>query len=165
MKNYKLPFLGFAFVLLIASCKKEDIKAKNTSDNLPIVSNAVQWKSLNDWSSSKGEDVTTYFSKVLDSSIKSSVVNEGFVLVFKKTGSDSQSLPFQEKDSKTYWYYQVSNGSIRINSDNNAGQNLNVQLFSYFVIPPEKLTALEASGKTKLNLLQLSYEQAEALLK
>jgi hypothetical protein len=165
MKNYKLPFLGFALVLLIASCRKEDIQANNTTNNLSAVSNTAQWKSLSNWSSSKNEEITTYFSKVSDSSITSNVVNAGFVLVFKKNGSDIQSLPFQEKSSKTYWYYQVSGGSLRINSDNNAGQNLNAQSFAYFVISPEKLSALEASGKAKLDLLQLSFEQAEALLK
>jgi hypothetical protein len=165
MKNYKLPFLEFALVLLIASCRKEDIQAKNTTNNLSAVSNTAQWKSLSNWSSSKNEEITTYFSKVSDSSITSNVVNAGFVLVFKKNGSDIQSLPFQEKSSKTYWYYQVSGGSLRINSDNNAGQNLNAQSFAYFVISPEKLSALEASGKAKLDLLQLSFEQAEALLK
>jgi hypothetical protein len=165
MKNYKLPFLGFALVLLIASCRKEDIQAKNTANNLSAISNTAQWRSLSNWSSSKNEEITTYFSKVSDSSITSNVVNAGFVLVFKKNGSDIQSLPFQEKSSKTYWYYQVSGGSLRINSDNNAGQNLNAQSFAYFVISPEKLSALEASGKTKLDLLQLSFEQAEALLK
>jgi hypothetical protein len=165
MKNYKLPFLGFALVLLIASCRKEDIQANNTTNNLSAVSNTAQWKSLSNWSSSKNEEITTYFSKVSDSSITSNVVNAGFVLVFKKNGSDIQSLPFQEKSSKTYWYYQVSGGSLRINSDNNGGQNLNAQSFAYFVISPEKLSALEASGKAKLDLLQLSFEQAEALLK
>jgi hypothetical protein len=164
MKNYKLPFVGFAFILLVASCRKEDIQAKNTVNNL-TASNTATWKSLSNWSSSKNENVTTYFSKVSDSSITSDVVNAGFVLVYKKSGSDIQSLPFQEKDNKTYWYYQVSNGSLRVNSDNNAGQNLNAQSFSYFVITPEKLSALEASGKTKLDLLQLSYEQVAALLK
>jgi hypothetical protein len=152
-------------MLLIASCRKEDIQAKNTTNNLSAVSNTAQWKSLSNWSSSKNEEITTYFSKVSDSSITSNVVNAGFVLVFKKNGSDIQSLPFQEKSSKTYWYYQVSKGSLRINSDNNAGQNLNTQSFAYFIISPEKLSALEASGKTRPDLLQLSYEQAEVLLK
>jgi hypothetical protein len=164
MKNHKFAFLGFGLMLLIASCRKEDIHAKNEPDNLSAVSNTA-WKSLGNWSSSTTEDVTTYFSKVSDSVITGNVVSAGFVLVFKKTGSDIQSLPFQEKDSKAYWYYQVSKESIQINCINNAGQNLNGQSFSYFIITPEKLSALEANGKTRLDLLQLSYEQAVVLLK
>jgi hypothetical protein len=165
MKNYKLPLLGLSLVVLIASCKKEDVQAKNPDKNLSAVSNTIQWRSLSDWSGLKAEDVTTYFSKISDSAITSSVVNSGFVLVFKKNGSDIKSLPFQEQNSNTYWYYQVSNGALRINSENNVGQNLITQSFSYFVIPPDKLSALEASGKTKMDLLQLSFEEAKTLLK
>jgi hypothetical protein len=160
MKNYKLPLLGFALMLLITACKKEDVQVKNAP-----VSAASQWQTLTNWSSSKTDNATTFSSKVSDSLITSNVANAGFVLVFKKSGSDVQSLPFQEKENKTYWYYQVSKGSVQINSDNNAGQNLSSQSFSYFVITPEKLSALEASGKTRFDLLQLSYEQAAALLK
>jgi hypothetical protein len=152
-------------MLLIAACKKEDVRPTNSVKNLLAISKTSQWQSFNNWSSAKADNVTTYFSKVSDSSITSNVVNAGLVLVYKKAGNDIQSLPFKEKDSKTYWYYQVSKGSVRINSDNNAGQNLNAQSFSYFVISFEKLSSLEASGKTKFDLLQLSYEQAAALLK
>jgi hypothetical protein len=157
--------MGMALMLLIASCKKEDVR-QTTTDNVSSGSALkAQWNSLSNWQNSKNENVTTYFSRLTDSSITKDVVNAGIVLVYKKTGNDIQSLPLQEKDNKTYWYYQVANGSIRINSDNNDGQNLGTQTFSYFVVTPEQLSKLEASGKTKLDLLQLSYDQASSLIK
>ncbi len=165
MKHYKLPFMGIALVLLFASCKKEDVRQANATDNASGASSKTQWNSLGAWGNSTTENVTTYFSKLTDSSITSEVVNNGLVLVYKKTGSDIQLLPFQEKDSKTYWYYQVAKGSIRINSDNNDGQNLTASTFTYFVVTPQQLSNLEAKGKTRFDLLQLSLDEATSLLK
>ena len=165
MKNYKLPILGFAFMLLIVSCKKEDVQSTNTTSSSSNVSKASQWNSLSNWSTSKADNTTTYFSSLSDSAITFDVANAGLVLVYKKSGNSIQALPFQEPGNSIYWYYQVSKGSVRINSDNNNGQNLSAQSFVYFVITPQKLSTLQASGKTKLDLLQLSYDQANALLK
>lgn len=165
MKQYKLPFMGIALMLLIASCKKEDVRQTNAKGSASEVSSKTQWSSLSAWGNSKNENVTTYFSKLTDSLITNEVVNNGLVLVYKKSGSDIQLLPFQEKDSKTYWYYQVAKGSLRINSDNNDGQNLAASTFTYFVVTPQQLSNLEAKGKTKFDLLQLSLEEATSLLK
>jgi hypothetical protein len=162
MKKYKVSLVGFALMLMVASCKKEDVQVKNTAAST-TASPASQWKSLTNWSTSTSDNQTNYSSKLSDSTITGGVATGGLVLVFKKSGSTIQSLPFEETESKTYWYYQVSKGTVQVNSNNN--QNLNEQSFSYFVVTPEKLSSLEASGKTRLDLLQLSYEQAVALLK
>jgi hypothetical protein len=162
MKKYKVSLVGFALMLMVASCKKEDVQVKNSTAST-TASPASQWKSLTNWSTSTSDNQTNYSSKLSDSTITGGVATGGLVLVFKKSGSTIQSLPFQETESKTYWYYQVSKGTVQVNSNNN--QNLNEQSFSYFVVTPEKLSSLEASGKTRLDLLQLSYEQAVALLK
>ena len=100
-----------------------------------------------------------------DSSVTADIVSNGLVLVYKKSGNDIESLPFQDRSSKVYWYYQVSKGSIRISGNNAASQNVSGQSFSYFVLTPEKIAALQSNGKTKLDLMQLSYDQAAALLK
>jgi hypothetical protein len=165
MKSYKLPILGIGLMLLMASCKKEDVRQSNSKDSTSGASSKTQWSSLSAWGNSTTENVTTYFSKLTDSSVTSEVVNNGLVLVYKKSGSDIQLLPFQERDSKTYWYYQVAKGSIRINSDNNDGQNLAAPTFTYFVVTPQQLSNLEAKGKTKFDLLQLSLDEATSLLK
>jgi hypothetical protein len=165
MKKNTFVMLSLGVTLLIASCKKEDVPA-NASPNQAStsVTNTAQWKSLS-WTSSKDENLITYSSKISDSSINNNIAASGLVLVFKKSSTGIESLPFQEKQSNIYWYYQVANGSVRINSDSKSDQNLNDQSFSYFIITPEKLSALETQGKTKVDLLQLSYEEAVALLK
>jgi hypothetical protein len=165
MKSYKLPILGIGLMLLIASCKKEDVRQTNATANASGASSKTQWSSISAWGNSTTENVSTYFSKLTDSSITGEVVNNGLVLVYKKTGSDIQLLPFQEKDGNTYWYYQVAKGSIRINSNNNDGQNLTASTFTYFVVTPQQLSNLEAKGKTKFDLLQLSLDDATSLLK
>jgi len=167
MKNFKLPVLGVALLLTIVSCKKEDVNKTNTESQAISSSGSLQeakWVSLNNWSLSTTENVATYFSTMSDTLIVNDVAKSGLVLVYKKTGSEIKLLPFQEKDTKTFWYYQVSNGSIRINSDNNDGKNLNQHSFSYIIITPEQLSTLEASGKTKFDLMQLSYKEAASLL-
>ena len=164
MKNYRFSVAAIGMMVIFAACRKQDVKADippAPTQNARISS----WNVAENWSNLKTDDLTTYFSKFSDSSVTTDVVNAGFVLVFKKNGNDIQSLPFQEKESKSYWYYQVAKGAIRINSDNNNGQNLSKQSFSYFVVTPQQLSMLEAKGKTKLELLQLSYEQAEVLLR
>ena len=165
MKNYKPLLLGFIIVSFIASCKKEDVRQTNLQNASESISKGSQWTSLSDWSNLKTQNSTTYFSTFSDSTITADVASTGLVLIFKKNENDIQSLPFQEKDGKAYWYYQVSKNKIRINSDNSNGESLNRQSFSYFVITPEKLSVLEANGKTKSDLLQLSYEQAVDILK
>src|SRR5215213_5565606 len=166
MKNHKLPILGLALSFVIFSCKKEDIQKPDAKDQATAsvsVSKTAIWNSLGNWASSTTENGTTYFSKIIDSTITSEVVESGLILVYKKSGNSIQALPFQEKDSKIYWYYQVSKGQVRINSDSNAGLNLNQESFSYFIATPQQLSSLEASGKSKFDLMQFSYEQAASL--
>lgn len=166
MKNYRFPLVGLSLLLLLVSCKKEDVRKTDLKTDVSATTpKTQQWNTLTGWENVKTENVSTYFSKLADSSITADVVNAGLVLVFKKSGDNIQSLPFQEGNTKTFWYYQVSKGSVRINSDNSTGQNLSSQLFSYFIITPEKLSTLESSGQSTLDLLQLSYDQASALLK
>lgn len=162
MKKSTLAILGLGIILLIASCKKEDVQTNTSTNTVSASASTSQWKSLG-WTNSTSANTTTYFSKISDSSITSNVVSGGLVLVFKKNGSAIQSLPVQ--DNNTYWYYQVSNGSVRVNGDNGSEENVKAQLFSYFVITPEKLSSLQAQGKSKIDLMQLSYDQAVALLK
>ena len=167
MKNVRFPLFGLALVLLIASCKKQDVKSPAASNALQSSSTtkASQWNSLTNWSSLTADSSTTFYTKMSDSLVTSDIVSNGLVLVYKKSGNDIESLPFQDKSNKVYWYYQVSKGSIRISGNNASSQNVNGQSFSYFIITPEKISALQSNGKTKLDLMQLSYDQAAALLK
>jgi hypothetical protein len=163
MKNFKLPVLISGLMLLAASCRKDDFKSEIPA--VPAEQNVTteKWTALGNWSSSQAEKTTTYFTSIPDSAITADIAKAGMVLVYKKVGATVQSLPLQ--DGNVSWHYQVSNGSIRINSENNIESNLSEALFSYFVITPGKLTQLEAAGKTKLDLLDLPYDQAVAILK
>jgi hypothetical protein len=167
MKKNTWAIGALAITILIASCRKEDVRQENAAQNTVAVQagNTSSWRSLG-WESSRGENLATNFSRVLDSSITANVAKNGLVLVYKKSDLGIQSLPFQEKETNAYWYYQISKGTLRINSDNyGSEQNLSKQSFAYFVVTPEKLSELEAQGKSRFDLLQLSYEQAASLLK
>jgi hypothetical protein len=162
MKNYKLSFVGFVLVVLIASCRKEDIKHPDTSK---ITSKQKgSWNALTNWSTVKVDDsTTTYYSQISDSAINTT---SGLVLVYKKEGSSIQALPFQDKSTGMYWYYQISKGVLTIDGLSSVKQqDFSGQAFSYFVLTPEQISALEAKGKTKLDPMQLTYEQALELSK
>jgi hypothetical protein len=167
MKNYKLPLVGIALVLLITSCRKEDVR-QNSSKATSLSAVTGSWNSLSNWSTVKTNDsTTTYFSQVADSAISAVVTNSGLVLVFKKNGNAIQSLPFEDKSSGTYWYYQISKGLLRIdgNISGASHQNFYGQVFSYFVFTPEQISTLEEKGKTKLDLMQLTYPETLELFR
>lgn len=167
MKNYKLPLVGFALVLFVSSCKKEDVRQANTPNSPSSSSVSGAWNSLNNWSTIKANDsATTYFSQITDTAISAAVAKSGLVLVFKKDGEAIQSLPLLDKSTGTYWYYQVSKGALRIDGNIAGSQgNFNGQSFSYFVLSPEQISNLEGKGKTKFDLMQSTYAQAVALFK
>lgn len=168
MKSIKLPLFGFAIVLLVSSCRKEDVAAPNVSKTVSAtsVAKASGWMSLNNWFSSTTDNSTTYFSKISDTTITADVAKSGLVLVYVKTGSQTQALPFQDQATNTYWYYQVSNGSLRVNGDNSsANENFKGKNILYFVLTSQQVADLESKGKSKLDLMQLTYDQAAVLLK
>ena len=154
-------------MIFASSCKKTDV-AQDLSSNQTISASAPAqvWTSLNSWTSAKQEKYTSNSATIQNANITDAVVNDGMVLVFKKSGNEIKSLPFQDKTVNASWYYQVANGSITINSDNyGAAQNLNSQSFAYFIVTSEKLSDLQSKGKSQIDLLSLSYEEAAAILK
>jgi hypothetical protein len=162
MKNFKLPVLGFSLLLFVASCKKEDVKPVDASvnQNALVSANSSQWKSLSNWSTLAG-DKATYFSKLADSAITADVARTGLVLAFAKGDEGIQALPFSGKDN-SYWYYQISKGSISFTTD---ASNASVKQFSYFVFSQQQLQQLEASGYSKSKLMQMTYNDVATLLK
>jgi hypothetical protein len=167
MKNYKVPVMGFVLVLLITSCRKEDVQ-QNSSKTTSATDIKGSWSSFSNWSTVKANDSSnTYFSEILDTAINAAVAKSGLVLVYKKEGSTIKSLPFEDKFNGTYWYYQISKGVLRVDGTDNGPtqKNFNGQAFSYFVFTPERISALQQQGKSKFDLLQLSYDQAVQLSK
>lgn len=168
MKN-KLSVFCFALVVVIASCKKNDVAPANSSTNTissVSPSSTSQWKSLSIWSTAKGNNVTTYSSKVADSSITADITKSGLVLAYFKNANGIQSLPYQEKDNSSFAYYQVSKGSLTFSVDNYSGSTtLNKSSFAYFIFTAEKLKNLRSSGYSKSKLMQMSYSDIANLLK
>jgi len=163
MNKFKLPVFGFALLLLIASCKKEDVQPPKPSVNTNATAQAVNssdWRSLTNWSTLKGEK-TTYFSKLSDSAITTEVAQAGLVLAFARDNNGIQSLPLSEKDN-SYWYYQISRGNISFSTD---ATNPSAKQFSYFVFSKQQLAQLDASGYSKSKLMQMSYNDIAGLLK
>ena len=167
MKKQIFAIVGISAMIFASSCKKTDV-AQDLSSNQTISASAPAqvWTSLNSWTSAKQEKYTSNSATIQNANITDAVVNDGMVLVFKKSGNEIKSLPFQDKTVNASWYYQVANGSITINSDNyGAAQNLNSQSFAYFIVTSEKLSDLQSKGKSQIDLLSLSYEEAAAILK
>ena len=126
----------------------------------------AHWNSIN-WTSSQQENFTIHYSTINDNAITASVAEKGLVLVYKKTANSINALPFDKKGiSEEHWYYQVSPGKILINCDAyGSDQSLNeTSSFQYFIISAEKLNELEASDKSRIDIMELSYEQASTLL-
>jgi len=165
MKKQIFAIVGISVMLFASSCRKTDVAQDPLNQTTSTAAPAV-WTSLNSWTSAKQEKFTSNSATIQNANITDAVVKDGMVLVFKKSGNEIKSLPFQDKAVNASWYYQVANGSITISSDNyGAAQNLNTQSFAYFVVTPEKLSDLQAKGKSEMDLLALSYEDAAAILK
>lgn len=169
MKKNKLLVSCFALLMVITSCKKNDVLPPNaTASKNSTVSNAAtsEWKALSNWATAKGTNVTTYSSKISDSSITDGVAKNGLVLAYFKNSSSTQSLPFQEKDKSSFAYYQISKGNLTFSVDNYSGStNLTTNSFAYFVFTPEKLKSLESAGYSKSKLMQMSYNDIANLPK
>lgn len=171
MNKLKLPALALGLVLLATSCKKTDLQ----HPSLPAAPTATAvapakasgWKNLTNWTSVKGNQFTTFATRVSDSSITADVAHNGLVLAFAKNGNSIQALPFQEKDARgAYWYYQVANGKILVNCDSYINtQPASATGLRYFVFSASRLKTLEAQGYSKIKLMQLTYEDLSSLVK
>lgn len=169
MNKHDLSVLGLGLVLLISSCKKNDVQHNSTPVNPQTttqVKTTPEWKALNNWTSRKNEKFTTLTSKVTDSTLSLEVARTGLVLAFAKFGNTIKALPFQEStNGDAYWYYQVSKGVISFSVDNYTAKAANDGTFKYFIFSAAQLKDLEAKGITKLNLMQLPYQEVQALFR
>jgi hypothetical protein len=95
--------------------------------------------------------------------ITADVVNKGLVLVYAKEGSAIQSLPYESEQSKSFWYYQVAEGSLLVSADVYGTSSATAPEVRYFVFTGEQVNEIEKSGTSKAELMNLSYEQASAL--
>ena len=165
MNKLKLLVLSLGLILLITSCKKSDSQNHDILMNGAPASQASEWKTVSNWISAKGEEFTSYYSRIEDTTITNSVANSGLVLAFTKNGNGIYTLPFEEKGTKDFWHYQIHKGAITFSLDDySTKQSLTTTGFKYYVFTPEKLKDLEAKGHSKIELIKLSYENVTAIL-
>jgi hypothetical protein len=175
MNKQKIAILALSLSLMVTACKKNDLQSSQAQANATASTAAAaatsaktsEFKAVSNWNNTKQDKFTSFYSKVADSSITSSVVSKGMILVYKKSGNTVNALPFDEKGTNDiFWYYQAAQGSLLISSDvYGTSQTLPAgQSFAYFVITPEQLSTLVANGQSKAALLNLSYDKAVALL-
>ncbi|HEU4471689.1 MAG TPA: hypothetical protein VFR58_11430 [Flavisolibacter sp.] len=150
--------------LFAVSCKKNDVQEELPAATETSVT-APEWKSLSTWAPGGGSVISATSS---EAAVDAAVAADGMVLVYAKQGGSAQALPFEEKKNgkSTYWYYEVSEGSVTVNAD---GYDMEPQAakdlgFRFFVLSPGQVQALEEKGHTRSSLMDLSYEAAKALL-
>jgi len=163
MNNHKFLILGLGLALFAASCKKQDLEAKQED----AVVTQTEWTNANNWTSSKEESYTSYSTIIQDKSITADVVENGLVLVYMRNGRTLSALPHQQKEgANAFWYYQVSENTITLSADVFTAnmQPDNKQYFSYFIVSSEKIKALGEKGHTMSELMTLSFENAKSLL-
>ena len=163
MNKHQLLVFGLSATVLFTACKKTDVAAE-----MQETQTGTEWKSVSSWSSENAESTTVYTTNLEDKGITGSIAEDGLVLVYKKSGSTITALPYEQQGESSYfWYYQVSEGSVRIHAEGgssaqapSAGQG-----FRYFIVGADTLKDLESKGHSKAELMTLSYENAKALLK
>jgi hypothetical protein len=177
MNKRQLSAFTAGLMLLAASCKKSDAlyqqaARQEATQNAAVASatpaNAsAAWRTTGQWNSNPQEGFTVFSTKLSDSSITSTVVAKGLVLVYMNNGKSLVSLPRQQKDGgDAFWYYQLSKNSLQINCDAYAASvNPSSVQVKYFVITPPQLEQLAKAGHDKKSLLTLTYDNAAALLK
>jgi hypothetical protein len=179
MKNVKLPIFGLSLVLLIASCKKDDLKQTGaeatTNTELLNDADAAGWQASSQWETVNQENFSVRYFNIEDANITSDVADNGLVLLYKKNGTSINTMPFEEgtatgndteKHNANYWYLQVSEGNLLISCDFYTTEApVTANSFKYFIVTPEKLQSLQQDGHTAEELMNLSYTDAANLLK
>jgi hypothetical protein len=168
MKKHNLIAFGFGIALLATACKKTDVQeAKVQTPQATAVEK--NWSSLNNWTRQSEENSAVFSNKVEDPSITAAIAKGGMVLAYKKNGNTITALPAEEKNGTAsyFWYYQVSEGTIVFNAEanGNATSPASSNAFKYFVISAEQLKEFEQKGYSRGELMRLTYENAQALLK
>jgi hypothetical protein len=176
MKNLKAPLIAIAFILSLASCKKNDVKPNtenatpNTTQNVQSVLNvqSLSWKSADDWKVANQQSFKVFYTSLSDTSITSDVVSSGMVLVYKKSLDGTISrLPFEEKVAgqvSNYWYYQVSEGKVLISCDNYTNSSsVSKDNFQVVVVNKEQINSLTNKGYENSKLMELDYNQVSGL--
>ena len=172
MKKHNLVAFGFGIALLATACKKTDMQQAPKEQAAPVAAvtaPASNWTILGNWSKKTEENYATYSNPVNDKAITAAIAEGGMVLAFMKNGNNITALPVEEKGngSSSFWYYQVAAGTVVFNADaygTTAAPGAE-RSFKYYVLTSDQLKDLEQKGYSKAELMRLTYENAQAILK
>jgi hypothetical protein len=149
----KIFFLSLVSLVAFTSCKKDDIKTE-AAQSSETIGTTSSWKTIENWSSSEG----SVEASISDDKISLDIANDGFVLVYAKDNNSVELLPAQI--GKTYFYYQVQNGSVQIVA--NSAVSGKAQ-FSYIIFSKDQLNTLNQKGISSSQLLKMNYQQITQL--
>lgn len=176
MKSLQFPLLGLLAMLLIVSCKKEDLQnpsalsAAGKVDSVAVsFKTASDWSTISDWNTVNQQKFSVYYANIKGANIAASDADNGLVLVYMKNNTTGAivPLPFEEKtaDYTHYWYYQVTGGNILISCDVNGAAKEPGQQFSfkYIVSSDKTVGALEQKGYSRADLMKMPYNDVMKL--
>jgi hypothetical protein len=167
MNKHKFLTVAISGLLLVTACKKSDVQHEDSTAT--GTNTAWQWKSLSNWSSETGEEATVYSTTIEDPAITADIAANGMVIVFKNSGSGVAAMPYEEAVSggSYSWYYQIAEGSLTIQAEvsGNVSAPATGQGVHYFILTTDKLKELDTKGHSKEELMKLSFENAQAILK
>ncbi len=164
MNKQTFFILTSGLILSLSACKKTDIKEDLAIvDKYVAAAAAPAWRSVGSWSTTQEDASVIYNGSVTDTSLTAAIVADGLVLVYKKSGSEVQSLPVEEAGK--FWYYQVSENTLEINCEGAESDDaVKQQTFQYILLSAEQVADLESKGHSRSDLMTLSHENARALL-
>src|SRR3954468_11035094 len=99
MNKQKIAILAFSLALMVTACKKNDLQSSQAQANATASAAAAastaktsEFKAVGNWDNFKQDKFTSFYGKIADSSITSSVVSKGMILVYKKSGNTVNAL-------------------------------------------------------------------------
>lgn len=151
--------------IILTSCHKnnEDVTAPEVTEaaaaNGLIVKSGWQPLALQSGTpDSKGISLST--GDITSEAVTDGIVSEGMVLVFARTGSAVNTLPFSSGSES--WNYDVSGKLIEVSVSGAAGiPSADVY---YVILDAAKVASIEKGGYSRNDLLNISYDKAKILL-
>ena len=160
MKKVILATIISAFVL--ASCQKhnDELYKTETVTTADATISKSGWQSVSlQGGTPNARGLATSVALLPAKAINEDVLADGIVLLFGKTDATVNTLPFS--GSGTDWNYNVSNGVIDLSVS--SSNSLSTASVLYVILNTAQVSALEKSGYSRNDLLNISYEKAKVL--
>ena len=172
MINVRVPLAASLLLLLIFSCRKNDLKNSSLENKSNVIAkhadgvNESDWQKGSEWAGVEQPQYSIYYTNIKADAITADAAEKGMIRVFKIDNSgkstESVALPFEETkgSQKFYWYYQVTEGNIMISVDIYGSKEnpADKSLFKYVVLSNEVVDGFEKKGTSKSDLMRMSYD-------